>query len=194
MTTSSACSVQILGKESSGFVIQPLNSKKRDLYYYKISVRDLDPQLAREICATELKHEYLCAKGIILLADFQDYARALLLFERNIVQVSGPVSEEHLQILLSNHYCVIRPHAWYRQYDAKVELYSYRATRTDFQNRTQELINNIGPAYKVMTVGYRSMAVYTQLDQAELLVAMCRLSFPQQYIRSFISRCVIWKS
>lgn len=192
MTMSSVRDIQVLGPESSGLSIQPLSSRKHDIYCYKISLREPDSYLVAELCKHHVKHEYLLVKGHVFLSDFQDYKRCLLLFEKNISQVAGPVTPEHLSILLSDQYCVVRPYAWYRQYDAKVELYSYKVPRSEFLDMVQNLISNIDSLHKVMSMGFRASAIYTQVDQAELLVALSKLYYPQGRIRSITSRCVIW--
>lgn len=194
MNTNSGCNKQVLGFESSGLSVVPINCNRHRKFIYRIYLKSLDSAAITDVCMRYLKQEFMALRGTLYLADFDDYKQALNLFEKHITQVAGPVTEHHLDVLLGNYMCVVRPRNWYHQYDARVELFSYRERSNVFHHQVSDLVGNIEHPYKVVALGFRSAAVYTMMPQAELMTALCKVTYPDKTIRTYVSRCVVWNN
>lgn len=187
--------IKPLGVESSGFKTLPISGVKYNKYAYKVIFNSslLDHKEVEYICTGAFQDEFVCFRDSLYIADYEDYVLALMFFEKHIESVSGPLNQNHVEILLSKYECVVRPNNWYKLYDCKMEIYITIAGRPNFKAAADEIISYIEPPYKVVKNNFWSLSIYNMFEHARLAEAMCKLSFPPDHLRMYITRCLVYR-
>lgn len=186
-----------LGTESSGFNSSPIGNIKYNKYAYKIIFKPCGPsedmQSVQYICEQAFQDEFACFRDCLYIAHYEDYCLALMLFERRIESVSGPINQEHIDILLSKYTCVVRPHNWYKLYDCKMDIYFSIDARANYRETVDNVVSMLEEPYKVVRHSFWSLCVYNTFEHARVTEAICKLSYPKDAIRMYLTRCLIYR-
>lgn len=186
--------IKPLGTESSGFAAEPISNIKYNKYAYKIDFKqDQDTSEIAHICEQAFEDEFITFRHVIYIASYSDYCLALMLFEKRIERVSGPVNSDHVDILLSKYVCVIRPNNWYRLYDCKMDVYFSMNARQNYKTLVADLESLIEPPFKMVKSSFWHVCVYNTFEQARVTEAMCKLTYPRETLRMYITRCLVYR-
>lgn len=187
--------IKPLGTESSGFSMEPISNIKYNKYAYKIEFKQDIPHLddIGHICKEAFADEHVSFRNVIYIAAYEDYCLALMLFEKKIHKVSGPVNEDHIDILLSKNICVIRPHNWYRLYDCKMDIYFSMDARANYKNTVTEIESLVEQPFKIVKNSFWHLCIYNTYEHAKITEAMCKLTYPRETLRMYITRCLVYR-
>ena len=189
--------IRPLAAESSGLIVEPISSIKYNKYAYKINFYEHtsfdDFKELNHICEQAFEDDFVCFRSLLYIASFNDYCLALMLFERHIESVSGPINQNHIDILMSNYDCVVRPHNWYKLYDCKMEIYFNINVRAHYSNTLDELEALVEPPYKMVRSGFWNICIYNTFESARVTEAICKLTYPRESVRMYITRCLVYR-
>lgn len=104
--------------------------------------------IEEKIIARQKDSNPLC-KQFIYLRSFNDLNKVVEEFKDNIETIEGPISQTHLDLLLSRQYrCEVRTNLWYKKYDYKV--YMYLPYRTSYNYTKEQKHIKAGEIYKFL--------------------------------------------
>lgn len=183
-----------IGPEASGFRVTPISGVKYGKYSYRLIFKpDSAKHDVEYICKSGFVDEFVYFKDALYIACYTDFLFSLIAFEKIIDQVSGPINEDHIDIILSKYECVIRPSNWYKLYDCKIEVYATGLKRINQPETTNEIVAMLEPPYKVVRNSHWSTSIYNNFESARLAEAMCNLTYPREVLRMYITRCLVYR-
>jgi len=150
---------QPLGYELSGFKVKPTNKIYYDKFPYKVSFngnrnfRDIDfhthltdwlhdnyTWCTSSQYSSKSRNVYFTRKHMI--------DEVIKMFRDEIIEISGPVDDEHLEQLQGSRYDIeYRDKYWYNKYDTKIEFFSRHGSDINI-NELKTFIGNTFEKYQ----------------------------------------------
>lgn len=115
-------------------------------------------------------------------------------FDEEVIEIHGPVSEDHLDILYSIEKVALRNKKWFGKYDTKLEVANAFGFRQNL-NEKRENIESIKQFFKDnltelrITRGFYYINMYTTAKQLDDIYAFYKLTYPN--VRTTRTKCIL---